>query len=383
MDEPNKNVTMETVKAANNNWDWDWFCIREIYEKMQMHEELELPQDQQKWIAEWCRSNLGKVDFKTAIQKTDERNFSIRWNAIYIWYFFRKFNLEYPKHILLDMLSFDYDRGGIEYLENHIEETDMTSRILDNIKEGIIVDDVLKNHIEYCKRHRVKDVIKYALKEMINPERDDEIRRISLETICELSENLSELEDVLPNIKDKFKWQVVEKLLKTNSRRVYGFLENLFKISDGEDKIMASDYLIKSQNLAALRFYVDYIKGERKFSRSLFNSSPLTSLKKSDAIPFLIELLELNYQEDFEQPDEFDRLDRLVLNSLTVIALESEQNYLDVKRAIENFIDEYRSIYKNVNWLYLFLEQLERQYYVNKSEKFSIDDAIGKLEEIV
>ena len=379
----NKDVTMETVKAANNNWDWDWFCIREIYEKMQMHEELELPQDQQKWIAEWCRSNLGKVDFKTAIQKTDERKFSIRWNAIYIWYFFRKFNLEYPKHILLDMLSFDYDRGGIEYLENHIEETDMTSRILDNIKEGIIVDDVLKNHIEYCKRHRVRDVIKYALKEMINPGRDDEIRRISLETICELSENLSELEDVLPNIKDKFKWQVVEKLLKTNSRRVYGFLENLFKISDGEDKIMASEYLIKSQNLAALRFYVDYIKGERKFSRSLFNSSPLTSLKKSDAIPFLIELLELNYQEDFEQPDEFDRLDRLVLNSLTVIALESEQNYLDVKRAIENFIDEYRSIYKNVNWLYSFLEQLERQYYVNKSERFSIDDVIVKLEEIV
>lgn len=379
----NKDVTMEAVKAANNNWDWDWFCIREIYEKMQMHEELELLQDQQKWIAEWCRSNLGKVDFKTAIQKTDERKFSIRWNAIYIWYFFRKFNLEYPKHILLDMLSFDYDRGGIEYLENHIEETDMTSRILDNIKEGIIVDDVLKNHIEYCKRHKVRDVIKYALKEMINPGRDDEIRRISLETICELSENLSELEDVLPNIKDKFKWQVVEKLLKTNSRRVYGFLENLFKISDGEDKIMASEYLIKSQNLAALRFYVDYIKGERKFSRSLFNSSPLTSLKKSDAIPFLLELLELNYQEDFEQPDEFDRLDRLVLNSLTVIALESEQNYLDVKRAIENFIDEYRSIYKNVNWLYSFLEQLERQYYVNKSEKFSIDDAIGKLEEIV
>ena len=132
-----------------------------------------------------------------------------------------------------------------------------------------------------------------------------------------------------------------------------------------------------------MRFYVDYIKGERKFSRSLFNSSPLTSLKRSEAIPFLIELLELNYQENFEQPDEFHRLDRLVLNSLTVIALESEQNYLDVKRAIENFIDEYLSIYKNVNWLYSFLEQLERQYYVNKSEKFSIDDAIGKLEEIV
>ena len=379
----NKDVTMETVKAANNNWDWDWFCIREIYEKMQMNEELELPQNQQKWIVEWCRSNLGKVDFKTAIQKTDKKHLSIAPKALYLWYFFQKFNLEYPKHILLDMLSFDYDNGGIEYLESHIEETDMTSRILNNIKEGITVDDVLKNHIEYCKRHRLSEVIKYALKEMINQGRDDEVRRIALETICELSENLSELEDVLPNIKDKFKWQVVEKLIKIGSKKAYSFLEGVFKMSDGENKIMASEYLIKLQNLTALRFYVDWIKGERKFSRSLFNSSPLTSLKKSEAIPFLIELLELNYQEDFEQPDEFDRLDRLVLNSLTVIALESKQNYLDVKRAIENFIDEYLSIYKNVNWLYSFLEQLERQYYVNKSEKFSIDDAIGKLEEIV
>ena len=376
---------METVKVADNNWDWNWFRINEIYEKMQMNEELELSQDQQKWIAEWCYSNLDKVDFKTAIQKTAERSFSIRWNAIYISYFFQKFNLEYPEHILLDMLSFDYDRGGIEYLESHIEETDMTSRILDNIKEGIIVDDVLKNHIEYCKRHRVSEVIKYALKEMVNTKREpyDEIRRISLETICELSENLSKLEDTLPNIKDKFRWKVVEQLIKTGSKKVHEFLKNVFEISDGEDKIVASEHLIKLQNLTALRFYVDWIKGERKISWSLFNSSPLTSLKISKAIPFLIELLELSYQEDFEQPDEFDRLDRLVLDSLTVIALEAERNYLDVKRAIENFINEYCSIYKNVNWLYSFLEQLERQYYVNKSEKFSIDDVIVKLEEIV
>ena len=378
-------VTLENAINAIEKWDWDWFCISKIYEKVTNNEEINISKEQRDWVARWCHKNLEKVDFKNAITKTDKNSYSVRWNAIYIWYFFRKLSLGYPKHILLDMLSFDHDRHGIEYLEEHLDEAKVFARILENLEDGIIIDDVLKNHIDYCKRHRVREVIKYALKEIVNPEREpyDEIRRISLETICKLSEDLSELEDILPDIKDKFKWQVVEEFIKTNSKRVYGFLEAVFQKSDGEDRINSSEYLIKFQDLTALRFYVDWIKGQKEFSRSLFDSSPLTALRISKAIPLLIELLELSYQEDFEQPDMFERLDRLVLNSLTVIALESEKNYLDVKRSIEKFIDEYSPIYKNVNWLYAFLDQLEQKYYVNKSEIFCIDDVIKKLGEIV
>ena len=378
-------ITLENAINAIEKWDWDWFCISKIYEKLTNNEEINISKEQRDWVVRWCHKNLEKVDFKNAITKTDKNSYSIRWNAIYIWYFFRKLSLVYPKHILLDMLSFDHDRHGIEYLEKHLDEAEVSARILENLEDGIIIDDVLKNHIDYCRRNRVRAVIKHALKEIVNPKREpyDGIRRISLETICKLSEDLSEIEDVLPDIKDSFKWQVVEELIKTKSERVYGFLEDVFQKSDGEDRIKASEYLIEFQDLIALRFYVDWIKGQKEFSRSLFDSSPLTSLRISKAIPLLIELLELSYQENFEQQDMFERLDRLVLNSLTVIALESEKNYLDVKRSIEKFIDEYGPIYKNVNWLYAFLDQLEQKYYVNKSEIFCIDDVIKKLGEIV
>lgn len=380
----NQDVTMLMVNEVINNWDWDWFCISEIYEKIRMHEQLELSQEHKDWIAEWCYSHLNKVEFKTAIQKTEKRSFSIRWDAILVWYFFRKFDLQYPKNILLDMISFDYERDGIEYLEQYLDETEMTSRILDNLNEGIIIDDVLENHIEYCKRHKVKEVIKYALKEIANIDKDphDEIRRISLDATCELSEDLSELEETLSKVKDGFKWQVIEELTKNNSQKVRQFLEGLFSKGDKKDRIKATEYLIKYQDLDALRFYVDWMKEKKEFSRSLFDSSPLRSLRIRKAIPLLMELLALSYEEDFKQQDTFDRLDRLVLDSLTVIAFESDENYLEVKKSIEFFIDKYLSVYQNVNWLYAFLDQLEQKYYINKSEQFEIGEVVQKLEEI-
>ena len=379
----NQNVTFEKVIEALNRWDWNWFCISEIYEKMRMHEEFELSQEYKKWIAEWCYSHLNKVDFKTAIQKTDE-SISTRWDAIFVWYFFRKFDLRYHKNILLDMLSFDHETTGIEYLERCLDAREMTLRILENLHEGIIIDDVLKNHIEYCKRHKVREVIKYVLKEIANQDRDPngEIRRISLEAVCELSEGLSELEETLPEVKDEFKWRVIDELVRRNSQKVRPFLKELFEKADDEERIRTSEYLIRYQDLNALRFYVDWIKRQDKFSRQLFDSSPLTSLKTSDAIPFLIELLKLNYQEDFEQPNRFERLDRLVLDSLTMIALESDESYLEVKKSVETFIESYSSIYQNVNWLNAFLDQLAQKYYINKSEQYEIEDVIRKLEKI-
>ena len=87
-------------------------------------------------------------------------------------------------------------------------------------------------------------------------------------------------------------------------------------------------------------------------------------------------------REDFKESDPFERLDRLVLDSLTVIAFESDENFAEVKKSIEVFIEKYSSVYLNVNWLNAFLDQLDQKYYINKSDKFEISDVIRKLEGI-
>ena len=207
---------------------------------------------------------------------------------------------------------------------------------------------------------------------------ENEIRRISLEAILNINNDFKDLEIALYEIKDSFRWEVIEKIID-KSERIYDYLRVLFQESASEDKIKLCDYLLNFQDIDALAYCVGWIKEQNRFDRQMYNDSYLSKLKTKDAIPHLIELLDVTYQKEFKQSDQFDRLDRLVLEAFKSISLESRKNYLTVKKAIETFISKNIKNYKNVNWLYSFLSQLEQQYYVNKSQNITIDDVLEKL----
>ena len=369
----------DAVEKINKS-DWDWFAISHVYEKLNSNTELIVSDAQKEWIANWCLSREKQVDFKTAITKTAINRHSVRWDAIYLWYFYRKYEMEYSKATLLDLLSFDNDREGIEYLEKALSKNDITERILENLNEGIEINDVLKNHLEYCSKYNNKEVLPFALTQIKNEKADNEIRRISLETVLNVNNNIAELEGAIKNINDSFKWEVVEKLINRKSEQIYDYLRGLFQKDDLEDKIKACEYLISIQDADALTYYVGWVKEQNKFDSQMYNSSNLPKLKTDKAIPHLIELLEVTYQNTFQQPDHFDRLDRLILDAFKSISLESQENYITVKQAIERFITKNIDIYENVNWLYSFLNQLEQQYYVNLTQNITIDNVLKKLE---
>jgi hypothetical protein len=224
-------------------------------------------------------------------------------------------------------------------------------------------------------------VLPVVLHEIQNPERRVEVREIALETFCELSGNMFELEQILPKINGEFKWNVIEQLIKRNSEHSHKFLLEILVKGNEEDQLKAATYLIQIQDLEGLKYYVEWTKKHKQFAERPFGTSPLLSLRILESVPLLIELLKMSYQEDFVQ-DDFHRLDRVVLDALTSIALQSDKHYLDIKRVIDNFINEYRLVIKNVNFLYVFLEKLEQRYYISKSEKLSINDVIKKLENI-
>jgi len=198
-----------------------------------------------------------------------------------------------------------------------------------------------------------------------------------------LSTSLNELEQLLIEVKDKFKWIIVEKLFKKKSTKLKDFLIEILESSTIEDKIKASKYLVKLNDFEGLEYYVNWLETKKSYEiESLIEKSPLIFLEDIKAIPLLIKLLEKSYDPEFIQ-DDFHRLDSDVLYALNNIALKSEENYIKVKNVVENFISKNSKIYKNVHFLNLFLEKLEQKYYITKSGKIDIEEAVKKLEFII
>lgn len=385
-----KKILLKEVEVfINKNWG-DNFSIDKIFDYLNSYSELKVSPSQKKLIENWCKKNINKINFKIAIrEQEDGKTFNVNTLAIYLWYFLRKFKLCYPKNVLLDMLSFDWlENGGmvgIDYLQEYLSIKDITQRIFNNLEEGNNSKYALKNYLSYCQQKGLKEIMPYAVNIIISYSRDSDenLRNSALEVICKISTSLDELEQLLTDVKDKFKWAIIEKLFEKKSKKLKDFLKESLKNSSAEDKLESSKYLVKLNDLEGLKYYVQWLEKKNSYMiKSPLEKSPLIFLDNLKAIPLLIKLLERSYQSDFVQ-DEFHRLDSDVLDALSNIALKSEKNYIKVKNAVENFINTYSNIYKNVHFLNLFLEKLEQKYYITKSEKIDIEEAIKKLEFII
>ena len=189
-----------------------------------------------------------------------------------------------------------------------------------------------------------------------------------------------DLEQILPKISDDFKWDVIEQLVKQNSENVHTVLQGILESGPEQEKLKAAESLIVLKDLNGLEYYVGWVKRNKKISVSLLERSPIVSIQIPEAIPQLVKLLKISYDKEFE--DSFPSLHSIVLNTLSAIAIQSDSNYIKVREAIEHFIKDYSTKIEGVNFLNSYLEDLERSYYLRKSEKLDIDEVVKRLNDI-
>jgi hypothetical protein len=282
------------------------------------------------------------------------------------------------------MFSFDWIDGhqmaGIGYLEEKLNKADVTERILKNLSDGILIDDVLENHFDYCRRNNIRECLPFALRELPNTNRSRDARKSALDTIFETAQTMTDLEQILAKISDDFKWEVIEQLMKHNSEYVHKFLQVILESGPEQEKPKAAEFLISLKDLNGLKYYVEWVRKNKKISTSLLERSPIESIQIPDAVPHLVELLKISYDKEFI--DSFPSLYSIVVNTLAAIALQSESNYVKVKEAIEFFVQENSTEIEGVNFLNSYLEDLERSYYLRKSEKLDIDEVVKRLDAI-
>ncbi len=381
-------VSVSNVIKMIENENWDSFCIRVIYQYYSNGQLEVLTKEQSDWIANWCYSNINKINFKKTLTRTDERPTSTSDTAIFLWFFLRRLNLSYPKDVLLDLLSFDWleknTSVGIEYLEELLDKESITRRVLENLAEGIEVNNVLENHFDYCARNKVKPAVPFALFEIVNNKRNNDARNAALNCLYS-SDSLNEIENTVSKIQDEFMWTVIGSLIDHKSKKINKILKNMFAREINDDKkIKLAINLMEVEDLNGLKFYIEWVKKHKKVPETIVerlqSRSPIESFVSIEAIPDLFQLLEVSYDQAFQ--DDIPSLHNTVMKTLSAIGLQTDENYLIVKNELLTFIHRQSKEIKGVNFLHSYLDDLERSYYIQKSSKLSVDQIGDFLKKI-
>ncbi|CAD7774269.1 MAG: hypothetical protein KIIPBIDF_00562 [Candidatus Methanoperedenaceae archaeon GB50] len=377
---------MNCLKEEINKWNYEWFTVTHIFDLLHRGTDLELSEEQKNFIKDFCLRNLKKVNFREAL-KPKEKGATTCPLAIMLWYFLRKFDLNYPEDVLLDMLSFDWIENGfvgIDYLEKCLPPEKIKRRILENLSKGIKVDQVLKNHINFCKKHHLEEAKEQLYQIIEDPKNEIENRLLALETIAELTNSTIFLERLLNTNELKLFVEVAKILMSQNNKKCKEKLIRTLSSANEDFALESAKLLIKEQNLKAIQFYADYIKRTKKFDVHLHDKNPLQEIKTIKALPVLFDLLKFSYKYKKQiQQDEFYSLDYAIIDILKTIALQNFSNFNKVTKELQKFIKKHESQLEGVNFLNAVCDNIEKAFLASYRPRLTVEDAKKKIKKLL
>ena len=375
----NTEANLDKINSDYKNVDFNYLFVNEVYKRLEQNDDLELSKEYREKIEKWCYEKISQVDFKKALSVLPGRQFQTSTYALYAWFFMRKFDLSYPENILLDMLSYSWHGVGIDYVATKLDQKKIVKRMIENFNANDENEIAIQNYFAYGLKYKIKDFITYGREYLGNDAFDTSTRSTILEYLNEFDNKDEGIEKAFLKTNDEFKWQIVNKLLSRRNENLKKYLLDIIKDGNDDDKLMASQYLIEMQEIEGLKYFTFKVKADNEFKlRWIRDHNSLKGLVIKEAIPYLLEMLELTYHKDFKQM-EYDRLELKIFDALSNIALQSEEQYLVVKAELEKFIEENEHISDKVRFINSFLDRVERVFYFNKSQNVTLEDAIEKL----
>jgi len=376
-------ITITNVKSwFENKSEVAIYCIGEMFHYLLMNKFQELDSNKKGWLKKWANKIEKNIDFKSSIINNNGRA-STDVYASFLALIVKYFDVQVSQETLINMLLFDfYDNNewsGIKYLIEKLPKNELDSAIIKNIEDGIEPYQVLRNHVDYATKHKLIITYPYILKEIVNINRDIHARQNLLSIYFKQTEDLEGIKSILSIADNQIKWQIVEILFKAPSHQfltkyLLGCLEFEKELNE---KLIAANYLIKLQNIEGLIFIGNWlIKQESNIDLSYL--SCFDFIRNKEAISYLMELLDLSYRINLEI-NSFRNLKTIVTDALINVAFENQENFNEITRLFKDFIEINKNKYDDVNYLLPTIERMETQFYLNKAQSYTIEQAMVKI----
>jgi hypothetical protein len=303
--------------------------------------------------------------------------------------FTNRFDFKLPEERALNLTeytNFNYDTkltepGSIEKIEKMVAVDKLKERVILNLNNPNLVMLAWTSNAGYALRHNMAATYEPILQKL--EEKFDYEYKFSeiLKIWFEKTQDIDRLKVLIENVKQEYlRWEAV-RLIEDNKNQI-DYLKALFKkiISDpnqvGSERIRAANHLMKFNDLFGFYYLTDMILEDPQpdFDFRL-NLGSISMMKETEAIPTLIKLLAISKQPEFKK-NIFNDLEEYVLSAFHSIGIQSSENYLAVKIAIEKFIVENITEMPTVNFLYFSIVRIEEQIKLKYTGSNTIDDAL-------
>lgn len=370
---------------------WQHYVINEIV-RMLSNDKIEIREQLKQFAIKFVEKRFKTIDLKNSITETSEGSFTYTYYSQWLNLFCKKWDLDLPENILLDLLYTDYysinDYADEKYekrpanfiIEKINDKSLLKTRVLANLRGGRLGKRVLGTHLYMCKILNITEAKGFLYRELIGKSFDEYEKPKILEAYKQLGGEYSDLlEYYLTYSKlDYYFWDLTEKLSNEYQDEVYARL--LFFIKEPsisiKDKATVSLGLLKLGKIEGITFFCDYI--------STYNTMPydyhFASQLKANSFPYkksldlLFKTLEIPFSNRTkgEEDKPFERIDEAIYSLVFLIALNSDTAYNYAIKKYKEFYTANENKYKYVSFIHYPLNNLQNQYYINKEEKVGI-----------
>ena len=377
-------------KDMCEKWDWDYFICVQCYEILSRKNNITVNEKQKNKIYEICLKYLEKVNFRKAIKYKKDNSWTINVFCVYIAFFRDRFDFEFPKNILLDMLEYEYPIDnmykGIQYIEQKVNKMDVKNRIIENLNNENIRHEVFENHINYCIRNKIYDCIESVGHYILNKNLSDSERINAYEYLVKTIGIEKFIERYFYNLNEEFQRLLLDRIIKADAHIIEDWMVKKLKYSRKIEKKMAyAKYLIYIQNEYGIKYYYEWCKKENRvyLDRTSYKNinEALGNVNRIELIEYLVKFLELALFTPKFKDRSFVGIYSNIRSAILNIGTSNTENFLTVEGYLKKMINIY-SEKENIGVVNYLIDDIELQYCEKRVQYKNILEVRRKVKSI-
>lgn len=394
-----RNVTRDALEKLQNDEQWEWFTISNLFYRQKNDAYYEITETQKKWIVNWCFGAIDKAKFKESFYVDEYGKIWYLQRDVFLVFYFLEYNLDFGEEKELEMLWYDYYAPRSNNSENEeLKISKLLTKLIDKYGQAKIKGILLENiehgtdnyhvympHFRICKELGIKEATDYVSTYFSKSNTDVHSKRELIEIFEKLDGNFTILESFLPNdLSDEYwdwGWTLVEFLIKSGSVIAKEKMNQIIAFeprNEDNQQLKIASLLVVNGHIEGLVFLLKWVE---KFKHNpeehiTLGSKALIELNKKESVGLLLKYFELANKLDFKQR-RFDDQYNHVFEALLEIGKSDDMLFERVHSFISNLILSHNTERnKHIMGLHTFISELESRYYINKNIRLELEDVL-------